>query len=127
MDVQTLAERINSDKTIGGITLSGGEPLLHPQAITQLLQHLNPMLTIILYSGFRVSEVAGNDLLLGVIKLVDLAIMGRYDRNLEHPYLGKEFMLMSDRIDINYFKPRFFVEYSMGHGHVTKTGIFKTT
>ena len=127
MDIERLAEYINSDGTIDGITLSGGEPLLHTRALGQLLMLLDPVLTKILYSGFTIKEIAADPERMDFIRLVDLAIMGRYNQSLEHPYLGKEFMKMTNRVDINYFKPKFFVEYAMNHMHVTKTGIFKTT
>ena len=127
MDVERLAERINTDSAIDGITISGGEPLLHAKALEQLLYLLTPSLTKILYSGYSVNEIANNSELMHVIRLFDLAIMGRYEQSLDHPYLGKKFMKMTDRVDINYFKPNFFVEYSMNNGQITKTGIFKTT
>ena len=124
IEVEALAKRINSDVAIEGITISGGEPLLHAEALGCLFRLLNPELTIVIYSGFRVDEIKNDTTKMGTIRLADLAIMGRYDNKLEHPYLGKEFLKMSDRIDLNYFKPKFFIEYAISHGHVTKTGIF---
>ena len=60
------------------------------------------------------------------IKLADLSIIGRYDSTLPHPFLGKRFVLTSDRIDLNYFKPKQIIEYVINKETITKTGIFKT-
>jgi len=38
--------------------------------------------------------------------------------------LRKKFVLTSDRIDINYFKPKQIVEYVLNNNSITKTGIF---
>ena len=122
-----LAKRINDDCSIGGITISGGEPLLQSEVVLDLLNQLRTELTIVLYSGYSVKEVLKDKDKIDVIKKVDVAIMGRYDKTLEHPYYGKEFMVLTDRIDINYFKPRYTIEYSINNDMVTKTGIFKTT
>jgi hypothetical protein len=63
---------------------------------------------------------------MNVIKLADLSIIGRYDSSMPHPYLGKKFVLTSDRIDINYFKPKQIVEYVVNKKTITKTGVFKS-
>lgn len=127
MKAKDLAQRINDDQSIEGITISGGEPLLQASELLTMIEELSSELTIILYSGFKVNEILADHIKMNVIKRVDVAIMGRYDQTLVHPYMGKEFMVTSDRIDINYFKPRFTVEYAINDNIVTKTGIFKTT
>ena len=58
--------------------------------------------------------------------MTDLAIVGRYNENLPHPFLGKKFVVMTDRINLNYFRPKYVIEYSLNGNKVTKTGIFKT-
>ena len=126
MDINELAEIINADTTIDGITLSGGEPLDYPKQIQSLLFGLEHRITTILYSGYHYEDIVSNENLLNVIKLVDLSIIGRYDLALPHPYFGKKFVMTSDRIDINYFKPKQIVEYVINNGTITKTGIFKT-
>ena len=60
-----------------------------------------------------------------LLKLADVSIIGRYDSSLPHPYFGKKFVLTSNRIDINYFKPNQIVEFVVGKRIITKTGIFK--
>lgn len=125
VDVGELVKMINEDTMIDGITISGGEPLDYPNQIRLLLSNLENRLTSIVYSGYRYEDVVAKDDLLKVIKLADLSIIGRFDSSLPHPYYGKKFVLTSDRIDINYFKPKQFVEYVLNRKSVTKTGIFK--
>lgn len=124
IDVAELVRMINEDKNIDGITISGGEPLDYPNQIYSLLAGIEKRLTSILYSGYYYKDVISDKDLLNVIKLADLSIIGRYDYSLPHPYLGKKFVLTSDRIDINNFKPKQIVEYVTNKQIVTKTGIF---
>ncbi len=126
MDINELAELINKDTTIEGITLSGGEPLDYPKQLSSLFKMVNSHLTIILYSGFKIDEIDVEPSLKRLLKMIDLAIVGRYDENLPHPFLGKKFIVTTDRINLDYFKPKHVVEYSMKRNKVTKTGIFKT-
>lgn len=126
VDVADLVRMINKDKSIEGITISGGEPLDYPNQIHSLLTGIEHRVTTILYSGYRYEDIILDPVLCHVIKLVDLSIIGRYDSSLPHPYMGKKFVLTSDRIDINYFKPIQIVEYVVNKNTITKTGIFKT-
>lgn len=124
MDVVDLAKMINEDAQIEGITISGGEPLDYPKQIQSLLSSLEHRITTIIYSGYHYEDVVSNEDLMKVVKRADLSIIGRYNFSLPHPYLGKRFVLTSDRIDINYFKPKHIVEYVLKNNSVTKTGIF---
>lgn len=124
VDVIDLVKMINEDKNIEGVTISGGEPLDYPNQILSLLMGLDHRITTILYSGYHFEDVVSNKKLLKILKLVDMSIVGRYDESLPHPYLGKKFIQTSDRIDINYFKPKQIVEYVLNNKSVTKTGIF---
>ena len=126
MDINELSDIINNDTTIEGITLSGGEPLDYPKQLVGLFKKVNPHLTIILYSGFNIDEINVEPSLKRLLKMTDLAIVGRYDKKLPHPFLGKKFIVMTDRIKLDYFRPKFMVEYSMNGDVVTKTGILKT-
>lgn len=124
MDVVDLAKMINEDAQIEGITISGGEPLDYPKQIQSLLSSLEHRITTIIYSGYHYEDVVSDEDLMKVVKRADLSIIGRYNFSLPHPYLGKRFVLTSDRIDINYFKPKHIVEYVLKNNSVTKTGIF---
>ncbi len=126
VDVVDLVKMINEDTSIEGVTISGGEPLDYPNQIYSLLTGIDNRLTTILYSGFHYEDVVSNEDLMKAIKLADLSIIGRYDSTLPHPFLGKRFFLTSDRIDLNYFKPKQIIEYVINKETITKTGIFKT-
>ena len=125
VDVVDLIKMVNEDMSIDGITISGGEPLDYANQIQSLLTGIDHRITTIIYSGYHYADVFSNEDLLKVIKLADLSIIGRYDLSLPHPYLGKKFVLTSDRIDVNYFKPKQIVEYVIDQKTYTKTGIFK--
>lgn len=126
VDVADLVKVINEDKSIEGITISGGEPLDYPNQMQLLLTAIDKRITTILYSGYHYEDVISNKNLMNVIKLADMSIIGRYDSSLPHPYLGKKFVQSSDRIDIDYFKPKLIVEYVINYKTITKTGIFET-
>lgn len=125
VDVDDLIKMINEDTSIDGITISGGEPLDYPNQIQSLLTGIDHRITTIVYSGFHYADVISNEDLLKVIKFADLSIIGRYDPTLPHPYYGKKFVLTSDRINIEHFKPKQLVEYVINKSTITKTGIFK--
>lgn len=124
LSVVELAKRINTDVTIEGITISGGEPLQYPKAIIELLDNIDKSLTRILYTGYTLEEIMDDKLKLKVLKYVDLAIVGRYDNKLVHPYFGKKFLNITGKINLNNFKPLFRIEYSIDNNKVTRTGIF---
>lgn len=126
VDVVDLVKMINEDTSIEGITISGGEPLDYPNQMQSLLTGIEKHITTILYSGYHYEDVISNKELLNVIKLADMSIIGRYDSSMSHPYLGKKFVLTSNRVDIDYFKPKLIVEYVINKETITKTGIFKT-
>lgn len=126
-DTGRLAAHINTLRHIDGVTLSGGEPLLYPEAVARLLGALDSNLTRIIFTGYTYSEIRSSIKLTKAIMHADLVIAGRYDSNLPNPYLGKEFVNISGRIDLNYFKPVNSLEYDiMPDGKVIRTGIVAT-
>lgn len=125
--VTKLARIVNEDKTIEGITLSGGEPLLYPKELQKFLSKTRKRLTRIVFTGYSVEDVLNDEAKRSVLPFVDLVIAGRYDKSLPHPFFGKKLIKMTNRIDVGYFKPTQRVEYSINGDNVTKTGIFKHT
>lgn len=126
MPITRLAEIINKDKSIDGITLSGGEPLRYPIEINKLLKIIRKRLTRVIFTGFTVEEILKDSQKVQIMNQADLIIAGRYNANLGHPFLGKKFIRCTDRICLDYFKPTLRVEYTINKNEVTKTGIFKT-
>ena len=56
IDVVDLVKTINEDTSIEGITVSGGEPLDHPNQIQSLLTGIEKRITTIIYSGYRYED-----------------------------------------------------------------------
>ena len=81
VDSKTLAERLNKDKemfklTKGGITVSGGEPLMQADFVCDLLDNLDGIHTAIETSGYADEEtykrvISKFDYVMQDIKLVD--------------------------------------------------------
>ena len=89
-DSQELADAICQTSDINGISISGGEPLLQAEALTELLcevRRQRPELTVILFTGYKLEQIrteAGQELL----KYVDLLIDGEYIDELNQDNIG---------------------------------------
>jgi anaerobic ribonucleoside-triphosphate reductase activating protein len=80
VDPADLAARIVGNRRVGGITLSGGEPMLQSAALAAMLGAVaaeRPELDVIVYTGFRIEELNG-DGTKSLLALTDLLIDGRY-------------------------------------------------
>ena len=88
IDAADLAERLKKYKNIlaktnGGITISGGEPLMQPDFLLSVLSELNPMHRVLQTSGYGapdvfVKAVHAVDLVLFDIKLTNAAMHQKY-------------------------------------------------
>lgn len=79
------------DKVIEGVTITGGEPLLQCEAVSELLDGILPITEdILLYTGYRMAEL--DDMQRAVCQKVPVVIDGAYIRELneEHPLKGSE-------------------------------------
>ncbi|MFZ3281175.1 4Fe-4S single cluster domain-containing protein [Pseudomonas sp.] len=122
MSVHELAQRINA-LDVAGVTLSGGEPLDQAPALEQLIRAVNAEKNWILYTGYTPKEIFQNESMIRVVKAVDLTLAGRYRHNAIHPYQHKQIIKTSDRVDIDFFRTRRFVEFVVSSHGVTKTGL----
>ena len=125
MDIEEILYLIQNDRSINGVSFSGGEPLEYPEAILEIIKGLPPRLNSILFSGYTLDEILKSSAKLAVVKKADLSILGRYDDSLSHPYLGKKFVKTSNSVDLEYFRKPFRIEYRIEDKEITKTGIFK--
>ncbi len=80
VDTKELSDQICSCRSIDGITISGGEPFLQAQALTDLLNGVStvrPELTVLVFTGNKLEELTDLDSkeFLGKI---DLLIDGEY-------------------------------------------------
>lgn len=76
---------VNLKGTVEGVTLSGGEPLQQSHAVAGFcwrLKELWPEVSIGLFTGFSLEEVAGGVHWEKIKSHLDFAVMGRYVRNI---------------------------------------------
>ena len=84
VDTKELSDQICSCRPIDGITISGGEPFLQAQALTDLLNGVSkvrPELTVIVFTGNKLEELTDHDSKAFLGK-IDLMIDGEYIPNL---------------------------------------------
>lgn len=127
MDIEKLAIQINQTSDIRGITLTGGEPLLQANAVSKLLCLINKKLDILLFSGYTIDEVMVDTAKKQVLHQVDAALLGRYNKNLPHPFYGKKLVLNGNRIKKEELKPWLNTEVIIQGTNVKITGIYKQT
>lgn len=125
MDIAKLAEQINQTQDIRGITLTGGEPLLQIKQVSLLLNLIRKDLDVLLFSGYTLEEISKNKLLKQLLYQVDAALLGRYNKNLLHPFYGKKLVLNGNRIKKEELKPWLNTEIVISRDDVQITGLYK--
>jgi anaerobic ribonucleoside-triphosphate reductase activating protein len=121
--VTDVARKINAQRGIRGVTLTGGEPLQQPKALVHLLSLLDPGLDTLLFSGYSLAEVKARPLLIDALVSVDAALLGRYDSTLSHPFQGKSLVLLGDRISASELRPHRNTEILLNTTGGTITGL----
>lgn len=125
MGISQLAEQINQTQDIRGITLTGGEPLLQIKQVSSLLKLIRKDLDILLFSGYTLEEINVDTVKKQILYQVDAALLGRYKRNLPHPFYGKKLVLNGNRIKKEELKPWLNTEIVINHDNVQITGLYK--
>lgn len=104
VSVDELFEQIISlGESIEGVSISGGEPLQQPEAVSYLIGRISGEtgLSVVLFSGYTMEEINGMPVKDDIYKPVDVLIAGRYDftRPVEglRGSLGKKVHFLSDR------------------------------
>jgi len=64
-----------------GLTISGGEPFLQAEELYSLLSVLNLPGGVVLFSGFDIEEILGDESKRKCLPYIDLLVYGRYDRD----------------------------------------------
>lgn len=79
--IDDLFQEIISEKGIVGISVSGGEPLLQPVALIELLIKIKQetKLSVLVFTGCEFEEIEKDKIKSKVLKYADVLISGRYD------------------------------------------------
>lgn len=70
------------------VTLSGGDPLMHPEAIAKLVHEVREMgLTAWIYTGYTWEEIQATPRLLEAVREAETIVEGRFIESLHDPEL----------------------------------------
>ena len=83
--VADIFQQIISTTNIDGISISGGEPFLQAEALLELIKMVKEKtkLSILIYSGFYLSELREKSINKEILDLTDILIAGRYEDELK--------------------------------------------
>lgn len=79
--IDKLAQKIDENPLLSGITLSGGEPFLQPLELVKLIEKIkNKNLNVITYTGFTYEELiqSKNKNVLELLNKTDILIDGKF-------------------------------------------------
>lgn len=99
MCIDELVDKICAVKYIKGVTLSGGEPFLQPDALIELTKKLKERgMNIWAYSGFMYMELIKfeKDVLANIDVLVDGPFVKELSEGDDHPFRGSANQLIVD-------------------------------
>lgn len=102
LSVETIANLVNTNDELEGITISGGEPFLQAESLCELVTKINK--GIIIYSGYTLEELKQmkSEVISLILRKIDVLIDGRYieELNDDLPFRGSSnqcIHLFSDR------------------------------
>ncbi len=97
VDIDSLAEDINKNPLLKGVTISGGEPFMQAKCVTNLLSKINPKLTVMVYTGFEyetlLKKANDDNCYMDLLKHTDVLIDGRFVMELKDeniPFRGSK-------------------------------------
>ena len=82
-----IANEINQNELLDGITISGGDPLFNPKDMLKVLKFLKKKTkkNIWMYTGYTLEEIKKDDLRKKCLKYVDVLVDGRFIKELYDP------------------------------------------
>ena len=83
-NIDKLAQKIDENPLLSGITLSGGEPFLQPLELVKLIEKIkNKNLNVITYTGFTYEQLiqSKNKNVLEFLNKTDILIDGKFDES----------------------------------------------
>ena len=93
--------------------------------VSSLLNLIHKDLDVLLFSGYTLEEINANTIKKQILYQVDAALLGRYNKNLPHPFYGKKLVLNGNRIKKEELKPWLNTEIVIGSDNVQITGLYK--
>ncbi|WP_334072424.1 MULTISPECIES: 4Fe-4S single cluster domain-containing protein [Paenibacillus] len=106
---------------VDGLTLSGGEPLEQPQAVSELIRSFRRVNagTVLIFSGFTPKRVFASEAARSTILLADAVLAGPYQGGSDpcrEIWNSKQLILVTDRIEPHMLTPERRVEVSLQSG-----------
>lgn len=82
-----LVEKINANKYLDGITLSGGDPFYQPEELLDFLQKLRnrTKLPILVYTGYTFEELQESETMRHCLLYIDMLVDGRFEQAKRYP------------------------------------------
>ncbi len=137
VSVRDLAEDIISRTNIDGITISGGEPFLQAESLSELLDIVlekRPELTVLLFTGYKIESLTWLDAQ-NLLNKIDLLIDGPYISKLDDDKgirgsSNQRFIYLTERLvsfkeEIERGKRK--VEYHLSNGIIIAYGVPSST
>ncbi len=79
-DVAQIIEKIENSKLQSGVTLSGGEPFMQPEALLPIVQAAKAKgLNVWSYTGFTYEQLLENPSCLALLSCLDVLVDGRFE------------------------------------------------
>ncbi|WP_410770363.1 4Fe-4S single cluster domain-containing protein [Fontibacillus sp. BL9] len=119
--------RLNVD----GLTLSGGEPLEQPEAVSALIRSFRSINsgTVLVFSGFSPERIFASEAARSVILLADAVLAGPYTEGPD-PYEiwnSKRLILVTDRIEPHTLMPERRMEVSLQNDSILRLSGYPDT
>lgn len=85
--IEEIANDIDKDPLLKGITISGGEPFLQAGQVSVLLEKINPKLTVMVYTGFTyeylIKQANEENQYKRLLEKTDVLIDGKFEKELK--------------------------------------------
>ncbi|MDR1066818.1 MAG: anaerobic ribonucleoside-triphosphate reductase activating protein [Clostridiales bacterium] len=82
IDTDDIIQLVKKNPLLSGVTFSGGEPLLQPEAVTEAAREIKRMnLTVWIYTGFTWEEILQSENKKVVLKYTDVLVDGRFEKD----------------------------------------------